>query len=64
MNTAVAIRPNRSVAFIVNVYEPAVLGVPDSCPLAEFRDSPAGRLPDILDQLYGEVPPTAARVWL
>jgi hypothetical protein len=47
-----------SVTLIVNVKEPAVVGVPESVPLVE-RDSPAGRTPEPRLQLYGVVPPLA-----
>jgi hypothetical protein len=38
-------------------------GVPEICPPAD-RVKPDGRVPESSDQLYGAVPPTAARFWL
>jgi hypothetical protein len=43
---------------MVNAEEPAVAGVPEIAPPA-LIDNPAGRLPDVTDQLYGGVPPVA-----
>jgi hypothetical protein len=37
---------------------PAAAGVPEIAPPA-LIDNPAGRLPDVTDQLYGGVPPVA-----
>ena len=48
-----------SVTFTVNEAVPAVVGVPLICPeLLKVR--PAGREPELSDQLYGVVPPLAA----
>ena len=48
-----------SVTFTVNEELPAVVGVPLICPeLLSVR--PAGKLPELSDQLYGVVPPLAA----
>ena len=48
-----------SVTFTVNEEVPAVVGVPLICPeLLSVR--PAGKLPELTDQLYGVVPPLAA----
>jgi hypothetical protein len=49
-----------SVAPIVKLNVPAVLGVPVSIPL-EKRLSPAGKEPAKSDQVYGGVPPVAVR---
>ena len=40
-----------------------VVGVPKICPLVD-RVKPDGRVPEKSAQLYGVVPPTAARLWL
>ena len=40
---------------------PAVEGVPEMVP-AMLRLSPVGREPEAIDQLYGVVPPVAAKV--
>jgi hypothetical protein len=42
----------------------AAVGVPPSAPVDAFRDSPAGSVPLVMDQVYGVVPPIAARVVL
>ena len=41
---------------------PAVIGFPEINPL-ELSVSPAGSVPDAIDQVYGDVPPVAVRVW-
>ena len=43
--------------------DPAAVGVPEITP-DELRLKPAGRVPELTDQLYGGVPPVAARVTL
>lgn len=50
-----------SVTLIVNVNEPAVVGLPESVPPVE-RLNPAGNMPEPRLQLYGVVPPLAASV--
>jgi hypothetical protein len=50
-----------SVTWTVKLLPPAVVGVPEICPLAE-RVKPEGRVPENSDQLYGAVPPVAARL--
>ncbi len=40
---------------------PFAVGVPEMRPVLEARVSPAGRLPEVIDQVYGVVPPVAAR---
>ena len=41
---------------------PAAEGVPETAPV-ELSVTPAGSVPAVKDQLYGGVPPVAARVW-
>ena len=41
----------------------ATVGVPVMLPLLATSPNPAGRLPDTIDQLYGNVPPLACKVW-
>ena len=48
-----------SVTFTVNEELPAVVGVPLICPEL-LSVNPAGKLPELIDQLYGVVPPLAA----
>jgi hypothetical protein len=40
---------------------PAELGVPEMTPV-EASDSPAGMVPEIINQVYGAVPPVALSV--
>jgi hypothetical protein len=47
-----------SVTVTVKVELPAAVGVPEIAPSAVI-DNPFGRLPDMIDQLYGGVPPVA-----
>ena len=51
-----------SVARIVKLNEPSAVGVPLSVPLDE-RLSPPGKEPVVNAQVYGAVPPVAAKVW-
>ncbi len=46
----------------LNVF--ATVGVPLISPVLLLRLKPGGKLPDVMDQLYGVVPPVACRVWL
>jgi hypothetical protein len=39
-----------------------VVGVPVIAPDEEFSDKPAGNVPTVTAQLYGAVPPEAAKV--
>jgi hypothetical protein len=39
---------------------PFAVGVPEMRPVLAVRASPVGRLPDVIDQAYGVVPPVAA----
>ena len=47
-----------SVTFTVKLNVPALPGAPDIVPPA-FKLTPAGKLPDAMDQEYGGVPPVA-----
>src|SRR5262252_3122336 len=51
-----------SVAFTVNVYVPATVGVPEITPAAD-RDSPVGRLPVRVAHVYGAAPPVTCSAW-
>ena len=42
---------------------PLTVGVPERLPVVAERLSPAGRLPEPVDQVYGAVPPVAASVF-
>ena len=53
-----------SVAFTVKELWPAALGVPPIAPVDGFNESPAGNVPVLTLQVYGVVPPDAARVAL
>ena len=55
--------PLASVAVMVKLDEPGVVGVPLSRP-PDARLSPAGNDPDVTAKLYGALPPTAVMVWL
>ena len=48
-----------SVTLTVNEEVPAVVGVPLICP-EPLSVKPAGREPEVSDQLYGVLPPLAA----
>ena len=43
---------------------PVAVGSPVMAPELAFNDNPEGRVPTVTDQVYGVVPPVAARVVL
>ena len=49
-----------SLTVTVNEEVPGVVGVPLICPEL-LSASPAGREPELIDQVYGAVPPVAAK---
>ena len=51
-----------SVTFAVKLNVPAAVGVPEIVPLAAASVRPAGNAPELMLQLYGVVPPLAAKV--
>ena len=51
-----------SVTLAVKLNDPAVVGVPEIVPLAAANVRPAGNAPALMLQLYGVVPPLAAKV--
>lgn len=51
---------DESVTLTVKDDVPAAVGVPLICP-ALLKESPAGSEPELIDQLYGVVPPLATR---
>ncbi len=50
-----------SVTVVVKLKVPLPVGVPEMTPVDD-RLRPAGRLPEAIDQVYGEVPPLACRL--
>jgi hypothetical protein len=50
-----------SATVAVKLKVPGAVGVPETMPVVAPRVSPVGRLPAVIDQLYGEVPPVACR---
>ena len=63
VNAFEAVRPAASLASTVKVEELAAAGVPEMVPEV-LRARPAGNWPDAMLQVYGVVPPVAARVAL
>lgn len=53
-----------SLTVTVKLNFPLAVGVPAMAPLPDASLNPAGRLPDVIDQVYGAVPPLAARLTL
>jgi hypothetical protein len=45
----------------VKLKVPFAVGVPETRPVLGARLSPVGRLPEVIDQVYGVVPPVASR---
>ncbi len=56
--------PFASVAAAVKVDVPAVVGTPDSTPVAPLRVSPDGAVPAGMDQVSGAAPPVTVNVVL
>jgi len=50
-----------SATVAVTLEVPVAVGVPETMPVVAPRLRPAGRLPAVMDQLYGVVPPVACR---
>jgi hypothetical protein len=63
-SAAVAVLLALSVTFAVKFEAPVAVGVPVIAPVEVTRDSPAGRLPVAIAQVYGLAPPVAASIWL
>lgn len=57
-------QPFASVAVIVKLNCPAVVGVPEMTPVVELSVSPGGSAPSETAKIYGGVPPTAEIVSL
>ena len=53
-----------SVTFAVKPKVPEAVGVPEIAPVDAFKLKPGGREEAVIDQVYGVVPPVAARVAL
>jgi hypothetical protein len=51
-----------SVTVAVKLDVPLVVAVPEIAPVDAVSVRPVGRLPDVIDQLYGAVPPVACNV--
>lgn len=56
-------QPMPSVAMIVKVYVPVVVGVPESTPVEELIVIPGGSVPEVLHVIV-PVPPVCVAVWL
>jgi hypothetical protein len=63
-NALVALLELASVTFAVKLLVPVAVGVPVIAPVLALSDSPVGRLPALMDQVSGEVPPVAVSVTL
>jgi hypothetical protein len=59
LNTFVPVLFATSVTCTVNDTVPAVVGVPEIAPVDATKLSPAGKVPELIDQVYGVVPPLA-----
>jgi len=57
-----AVRDPLSVTRTVIFDVPTVVGVPVIAPEDESSDKPAGNVPTVTAQVYGVVPPVAAKV--
>jgi hypothetical protein len=61
-NTVLATWLATSATCAVKIDVPAAVGVPLMTPVEAFRLRPAGKPPLVIDQVFGAVPPLAARV--
>jgi hypothetical protein len=61
VTVAVAVWASDPASFTVTPNEkfPLIVGVPEMTPVDAARLSPAGRLPEEIDHVYGAVPPVA-----
>jgi len=59
---AEAKEPAESIAWIVNEYVPAMVGVPEIIPVVEFSASPGGSCVPAVPHVYGATPPVADKV--
>jgi hypothetical protein len=62
LKAAVAALELTSVTLTVKLLVPLLDGVPVMAPLLAFKLRPAGRLPTVMDHVYGVTPPLAARL--
>jgi hypothetical protein len=53
-----------SVTVIVTGKTPPIVDTPEIVPVLAARLSPAGKPPEVIDQLYGVVPPVAVRIFV
>jgi hypothetical protein len=56
--------PLTSVAVILKLKTPGVVGVPEIRPVDGLRVRPFGSAPDEMVKVYGGIPPVAETVWL
>jgi hypothetical protein len=62
VHVAVLTTPFASVTCDVNVYVPAVVGVPETTPVLAFSVRPGGNEPEEIEYVYGAVPPEVDNV--
>lgn len=62
LNWALAVCPAASVTVTLNRLVPVAVGVPLTTPVLPFRVNPAGAAPEVIDHVYGVVPPLATIV--
>lgn len=51
-----------SVTFTVKLLVPVAVGVPEITPVLAASDRPDGNEPELIDHVYGDVPPLHAMV--
>jgi CxxC motif-containing protein len=64
LNDFVAVNELTSVTRTVKLLVPVPVGVPEIAPVLDPSPTPAGKVPETMDQVYGVVPPVAASVAL
>jgi hypothetical protein len=64
LNDFVAVNELASVTRTTKLLVPVPVGVPEIAPVLDPSPTPAGKVPETMDQVYGVVPPVAASVAL
>src|SRR5271166_531481 len=64
LSAALPVRELASVTCTVKLLLPVPVGVPEIIPVLGASVNPAGKLPEMIDHVYGVVPPVAASVAL
>ena len=64
LSVTVAVSELASLTRTVKLLVPVPVGVPEITPVPGARANPAGKVPEMIDQVYGGVPPMTANAEL